>query len=317
MPSNSLAYRFPPYGVLNRHFRDVIQDHKPFPNDWTGFLGGSGSLLQQWQDWKKQTLEVINKVLWPSFDPAQGWINADFEAMARLTETDFKVQEWLRPLLDKPAASAPTTNREFFENEDTQAKPFGSMHAAYDPTLPLRLLEKLPGLIIWNLGSKAGTAAPQLKQVLQRPRGYQIAEMWGRLDFQVERAISADSPSMCSGHAYEGTMCLGGVIERFLLNGENLAPQNWLALQQYAVDIGDRRVMAGVHYPSDNLSSWIMVMRISNSVFSHPRVKPMLWEAISRLSHVYAAICQAIDSGHGDAYVPAVKALEQAAKQDD
>jgi hypothetical protein len=307
-------HRFPPYGVLNQHFRDVISEHPLFPNDWTGLPGGTGSLLHQWERWKEATLDIIADRLWPRFRHESGWCGASVDRMAPLTELDFRLMKDLHALLEKPASpSAPVTHREFFENEDTQAKPFGSMHSNYDPVLPFRLLEKMPRVAMWNLGAKAGTAAPQLKRVLQRPRGYQIAEMWGLLDFRCERAITSDSPSICSGHAYEGTMMVGGIIERFLVDEEPLTPQSWLALQQYAVDIGDRRVMAGVHYPSDNLASWLMVMRIAPSVFRHPGVKPMLWEAISRLSHVYAAIQAAIKEGCGEVYRPAVEALEHAA----
>jgi hypothetical protein len=315
MPPYAQDYRFPPYGVLNQHFEDVISEHPLFPIDWTGFPEGTGSLPDQWEQWREATLDIIAKNLWPRFCQGQGWCGDSADSMVPLTETDLVLMKDIRKLFEKPASShSPCTNRELFENEDTQAKPFGSMHANYDPTLPFRLLEKMPRVAMWSLGSKAGTAAPQIKRILQRPRGYQIAALWGRSDFVCDRAISSDSPSICSGHAYEGTMMVGGIIDRFLLDHEDLTPNNWFALQQYAVDIGDRRVMAGVHYPSDNLASWLMVMRIAPSVFRDQRVKGMLWDAITNNSQVYAAIRAAIADGAGEVYRPAVEALEHAAE---
>ena len=80
------------------------------------------------------------------------------------------------------------------------------MHAAYDPALAYRLLEKMPRIMAWSLGAKAGTAAVQFKTVLQRPRAYQMSFLWGIEDYIYLRAATADSPSICSGHSYEGTM---------------------------------------------------------------------------------------------------------------
>src|ERR1019366_205535 len=207
MPPCIQDTRFPPYGVLNQHFHDVISEHPLFPNDWIGFKGGAGSLVEQWVQFKDATLDIIAENLWPRFSASQGWCGTSIASMTLLTETDFLLLKDIRLLLEKPVSTkSPTTHREFFENEDTQAKPFGSMHGNYDPTLPFRLAEKLTRVAVWNLGAKAGTAAPQLKCILQRPRAYQLAAMWGREDFLCDRAISSDSPSLCSGHAYEGTM---------------------------------------------------------------------------------------------------------------
>jgi membrane-associated phospholipid phosphatase len=48
-------------------------------------------------------------------------------------------------------------------------------------------------------------------------------------------------------------------------------------------------VFAGLHYPSDNLASWIIAMRLAGLVFPNPAVKVHLWKAISRQSLVFEA----------------------------
>jgi hypothetical protein len=65
---------------------------------------------------------------------------------------------------------------------------------------------------------------------------------------------------MISGHCLEG--CLAGTWAAWFLQFEadGLGHLDWArvrpALQQWVVDIGDRRVMAQIHYPSDNIGSW-------------------------------------------------------------
>ena len=107
---------------------------------------------------------------------------------------------------------------------------------------------------------------------------------------------------------------VGGLMERLLIEGEELTISQWKALQQYAVDMGDRRVFAGVHYPSDNLSSWLMVMRVANHVFVRSEVKAKLWQAISERSRVYRRIREESLTESGAVYIPALEALEKAAR---
>jgi hypothetical protein len=101
-------------------------------------------------------------------------------------------------------------------------------------------------------------------------------------------------------------------MERFLLSGTHLTDANWEALEQFAVDIGDRRVLARVHYPSDLLSSWLMVMGMANYVFSTREVKNHLWAAISKRSQMYRRI---VSTG-SPRYMGMVQAIKHAAEND-
>jgi hypothetical protein len=66
---------------------------------------------------------------------------------------------------------------------------------------------------------------------------------------------------LISGHALQGlTYLISAVLDAHPpLSGHNLATAKALA-----VDIGDRRVFAGVHFPSDNLASWLVALKYSD-----------------------------------------------------
>ena len=57
-----------------------------------------------------------------------------------------------------------------------------------------------------------------------------------------------------------------------------------------ALDIGDHRVMAGVHDPSDNLGTWVVLMGLANHVYGSTEIKAKLWQAITDESLVYRLI---------------------------
>ena len=93
----------------------------------------------------------------------------------------------------------------------------------------------------------------------------QMAIRFDVSDFRYHEAVTSLSPSMCSGHCLQSSVCVGGSIEA-AIGVLNLTPEVKAALGQWAVDIGDRRVFAGVHFPSDNLCSWITFLRMADYV---------------------------------------------------
>jgi hypothetical protein len=118
---------------------------------------------------------------------------------------------------------------------------------------------------------------------------------------------------MISGHSLQGLIGVGAVMEQILQSGIPFNSDSWTALSQYAVDIGDRRVFAGIHYPSDNLSSWIVLMRLANFIYRSHEVKSKLWSAITERSLVY----RLIDNQKGTSvYSAPLKLLRQLAESD-
>jgi hypothetical protein len=57
-------------------------------------------------------------------------------------------------------------------------------------------------------------------------------------------------------------------LDKFDKGTYNSATQ--VALQQYATDFGDRRVLAGVHYPSDSMITWIICFKLIPNVVDQP-----------------------------------------------
>jgi hypothetical protein len=71
-------------------------------------------------------------------------------------------------------------------------------------------------------------------------------------------------------------------------------PAREASLAQYMVDIGDRRVFAGVHYPSDNIASWIMALSLMPEVYADPvRIEGFVRKAIFERSRVFQMISAA------------------------
>ena len=111
--------------------------------------------------------------------------------------------------------------------------------------------------------SMCGYIMLRLKDYFQRARPYQTARM---LDFPLKPLASgsAATPALPSGHALQ-TMCAFAATYEVLVvrpNASAFDASAWRALMRYAYDIGDRRVVAGVHYPTDNYASSMIFNRI-------------------------------------------------------
>jgi hypothetical protein len=194
-----------------------------------------------------------------------------------------------QPIRTPVTGPAPSSHFAFFQSEDNSL--FGDRQHEYDATLPQNVLAGLTALMVGGFLSKSGTTSKQLKRHLQRPRAYQMAKVFGIHNLRYHGAITADTPSIVSGHAQAGMIMGGSVIDAWISGGVPVSVESLVAMQQYAVDIGDRRVMAGVHYPSDNISSWILALRLADAVFTNPlKVKQHLWTAITARSMVYRKI---------------------------
>ena len=142
-----------------------------------------------------------------------------------------------------------------------------------------------------NSSSVVGLAVA-LKSRMQRPRAYQMSAILGVLDFSHHDAESAATPSMISGHCLQGLVAAtGAFVDHMNRLGE--VPDAAAHLQQWGVDHGDRRVFAGVHYPSDNISSWYILAQASRcNLFGDfgAEARAFMKEAVTTKSHVYQAM---------------------------
>jgi hypothetical protein len=305
------APHLPPWGQMDALVRGLMHS-RPIPEAWQSITAGNTE--QQFQQWRDSLIEDLASLLWPTYDQAQGtWSQPPNPA---LMDADFELLESLKSQLDEPIrgrAAVATQHRVFFDEEDDDYLLFGHKYDRYDPALPRYLREELTNIFLHGYDRKLGSLHLQLKQVFQRPRPYQVAFIQNR-SFEHQRSRLAATPSLVSGHCLQG--CLAGV-SGYLLFGASVDFASLEVLRQFTVDVGDRRVFAGVHYPSDNLSSWYTALKllphvVNQTVLSSAR--SFLWDAISLQSVVYQAVRAHVDADPRSPYKQAVAAIEAAAK---
>ena len=102
----------------------------------------------------------------------------------------------------------------------------------------------------------------RLKDYFQRARPYQTARM---LDFPLNPlAGERGSPILAVRTRAADHVRFAATYEVLVVrpNASAFDASAWRALMRYAYDIGDRRVVAGVHYPTDNYASSMIFNRI-------------------------------------------------------
>jgi PAP2 superfamily len=139
-------------------------------------------------------------------------------------------------------------------------------------------------------------AIQYLKFRFQRCRPYQAAHVVGR-SHNSQSTLSGCSPSIPSGHCWQG-------LEIFLsLAGSDIFDEKTRPfLAKACVDIGDRRVIAGVHFPSDNIASWYGAIKVYKTRTRSPHFHHLInavkqspvWRAVQRSKSHHAAIAQLV-----------------------
>jgi hypothetical protein len=122
------------------------------------------------------------------------------------------------------------------------------------------------------------------------------------------QATSAISPALISGHSFQS--CLAGAAAFYNARMLGIDARIDAALKQHSVDGGDRRVFAGVHYPSDNISSWITVMLVAPNVTPDLDGAKWVWQAITQHSLVYKTIDAFVAANPKCAYAPSMRLLK-------
>lgn len=105
-----------------------------------------------------------------------------------------------------------------------------------------------------------------LKNGFQRPRPFQIAYDLSYPEFLVKMSPSAQSAALPSGHCMQGL--LNAITADNRIPSTSIWHKHKNELPVWAAGVADRRVYAGLHYPSDNLASWIAVGHMIAAIFS-------------------------------------------------
>lgn len=306
---------WPAWGVLDHGYQDALT-LRLAPPDWNPPGGGDPDLT--WKAWKAKTLQGISDNIWPVFDlKARCFPKHRIDYMHELTAADlsitlaFQAEQpsiFERPIKSPLASPKPSTHRTFFTREDGHSDP-GEFHNEYDVTLNAIELAGVTQVMNTAFDKKVHTTPAQFKRDLQRPRGLQMSLAFGATTFLHEPALTAYSPSIISGHAHEGLTTACAVIEDWILNRAAVSQESIEAMEQYATDIGDRRFMAGVHYPSDSIASWVVVLSSADALFTLSCIKDHLWRAIQK-SEVYRRLT---DFKESKIYDPSLQLLHSVA----
>ncbi|WP_282127122.1 phosphatase PAP2 family protein [Roseobacter litoralis] len=170
-----------------------------------------------------------------------------------------------------PVVGAPefgSTQLEQFLVEDNPSQPAAINLRDYVSKLSQEQFENTRAVVDDAYSSKKLPGLFWFKNEFMRVRPHQAALILGREDFVNFPALSARHSSFYSGHCLEGIIFSAAIEEYWRSSSVGYSSVQFDELAQYAVDFGDRRVFAGVHYPSDNIGSWIISLRLAKYIFS-------------------------------------------------
>jgi hypothetical protein len=297
-PTQSIFDRdaLPPWGPLSPEYVDGPDPKFP-PKDW--LITSRKSPLEKqkhYDEWSKRLLARIAEILWPLYVPdKQVWRGKSVPWMTKLTQADLGTMGGLaQHLHQKPQSPLRpmtiNTHLALFRIEDQDGgSDMFTNYSYYDGTQGAAVLEAMRDMAGLANDAKLGGIDIVLKSNLQRPRPMQMAIRFGVSDYHYHEAVTSISPSMCSGHCIQSCVCVGGAVEA-AVGSLALTSDVKTAIGQWGVDIGDRRVFAGVHFPSDNLCSWIAFLRMADYVYTKPEAKQVMADAIVKQSEVFSRL---------------------------
>lgn len=305
----------PPWGVMSTSIQWSMGNH-PYPAEWMPSAPPPVAKAA-WDKWRAEVVAELAALLWPTYNTTTGEWSRDPDP--KLIEIDFTLMAELHDQLAERVKGhgdcsgtienkRKCSHRKFFDEEDVGL--FGANYERYDPDAPADWRANLGQMLISGMGAKVGSLHYQLKQEFQRPRAHQVAFLQKRR-FEYLWAASGGSPSFVSGHCLQASL---GCCDVFARSRGSLSGASIELFQQFTVDIGDRRVFGGVHYPSDNLGSWYTALQLIPHVFADSvarDVQRFLYEAIKTKSDVYRAIVGAGGARAGSPYYEAVAAIEK------
>jgi hypothetical protein len=314
-----MPYTFVPWGVMSAAHQGSLALPPP-----TRFCdAGAVASPMAWAPWVEATANDMARWLWPRWTGSV-WSGASAAGAVDLTLADLQVMDALSSRLKQPAPGAPgVTSEQLFRDEDLQP-PTTTGLAHYLNPVPALLGTHFKAWLIEAVMDFGLNAAMQLKLRMQRPRPYQTAlAIRPAAPFVHLRADSATTPALVSGHCIQASLALVNVVIRYeQALGTAIPPAELSALQAYLIGAGDRRVLAGVHYPTDNVSSWYCALKLcrnllfattpGNPATNDPlkqRARQILWDAIVNHSAVYAEVV-AEAATRGSPYAPVLARLQ-------
>lgn len=306
----------PPFGDIPHELIEAIEGF-PQPEGYDSLDGRPARVA--WPGHYRRLVDRIAEAIWPrwgGYTGSPGWVGAAAHHMVELTDLDLALTQLLQAehgaaVRQRAAGGAALgddgKHSHYFQLEDPsgpgedypvlsylQPQDRVALHAAEkvlaralnrpeeEAALPKRLTH-------WSFAHPTAPTLPS-KREMQRPRPHQVASMKG-IKFTRYSAPGAVTSALPSGHAIQGMMgVVSAVVELrpyFKFDAAMLS-----RLRQYAVDVGDRRVFAGVHFPTDNLASWCLALSLCRHLYGAEAgfAQQFMAQAITAHSVVYAQL---------------------------
>jgi hypothetical protein len=152
-----------------------------------------------------------------------------------------------------------TTHHELFKQEDSGLKTYTHIITELNQKHNLQINQK-------SVTDELFEYSPMIlavKQSLNRLRPLQASRILG-IPIQHVNSCSANTPSLPSGHTIQGLL-FGAMLYRKHKTFFAQHPDTLRWLIEFCNDIGMRRIMAGLHFPSDHLAGAMFVLEITKS----------------------------------------------------
>lgn len=295
-----------PYGLFPGFYRTLAESSTRIMSDWMPNLDNDDR-LRTFHAWRDRHVQKVSEFIWPRLDTtsmtwsgrAQDNADAVTKKELQLIQSEFQSSDgWV--LDEKPDCPTQQANipnhRRLYEIEDSTQRTklifvARDILSLYSPHIPETHLSIAQDAITKGRSRKVDGLF-WFKGQYQRPRPHSSALCLSEYKYVSEIAYTGFHSSIISGHALIGAMMMCSVYEAWLDNGLSIDDAKHLVpLMQFGIDHGDRRVFAGVHYPSDNLASWALVLDLIPKLFNHPDlISDFLINAISKRSAVFRLI---------------------------
>lgn len=292
----------PPYGLFSLGFRELASKLNPM-SDWLPDLCETDR-KNQFLMWKLDVREKLSNTIWPYYDrESDTWCGAakSWAKSATLREVGLMIDRYqganseIRKSIDIcHTTEFGDTHLDQFEVEDDPNQPAGVNLRDYICDLTESQFRDTRSIIDAAYRSKKLPGLFWFKKEFVRTRPYQTAHLASKWEFELHSALSARHSSFHSGHCLEGIIFNAAVAEHWLSKPDEYSQSQLEALGKYTVDFGDRRVFAGVHFPSDNIGSWIIALSLIPFTFADSRpILNFVETAITKHSKVYKHIVEA------------------------
>lgn len=270
----------PPFGLFSIAIRRLASRSEPM-SDWMPELS-EDERKQAFLGWRHQVRKDLSRVVCPFLRRRGGGQRPIWDGIS-IADAEEIVEAELDVIIQNFQGSSPTirekapvntapefgsTQLEQFLVEDNPSQPAAINLRDYVSGISQEQFENIRAAVDDAYSSKKLPGLFWFKNEFMRVRPHQAALILGREDFENFPALSARHSSFYSGHCLEGIIFSAAIEEYWSSSSVAYSSAQLEELAQYAVDFGDRRVFAGVHYPSDNIGSWIISLRLAKYIFN-------------------------------------------------